>query len=124
MKQAITYLLLFTYSTIILKPIFPYTSDFIAHIFWYKDHMATVHSHNGKFHVHKEVIEASKKGNKEKESALLKKDLSTSDHLTIATIKISSFNISSQKFFRTKTSRLLDLFNKTNYPPPKSLLHS
>ena len=86
--------------------------------------MATVHSHNGKFHVHKQVVEAAKKDNTEKETTLLKKDVQVSDHLTTSSIKIVSSDILSQKFFRTKPSQLSDSFCKNNYPPPKQFLFS
>ena len=82
MKQAITYFLLFSYATIMFKPLLPYASDLIAHIFWYSDHMATVHSHNGKFHVHKEVMEAAKNNDSEKNSNILKKENVESDHIS------------------------------------------
>lgn len=120
MKTAITYLLLFAYSTIILKPILPYATDIIAHVFWYKDHMATVHSHNGKFHVHKEVMEADGHNNSEKNSNILKKDNSASDHIVSRQL-----NIISQKYFNKKnysllTSHLIFTYLSADFPPPKA----
>lgn len=119
MKLAITYLLLFAYSTIILKPILPYTSDIIAHVFWYKDHIATVHSHNGKFHVHKEVIEAEKNSNSEKDSTILKKDVSATDHIITKELTISKEEISIPKYFYSLSPALTHTFLSADYPPPK-----
>lgn len=72
MKKIITYLLLFTFSTMLLKPAMPYVTDVLAHSFWYANHMATVHFENGKYHVHKEVIDTEKESNQEKNTTLLK----------------------------------------------------
>lgn len=112
MKQAITYLLLFTYSTIILKPILPYTSDIIAHIFWYSDHVKTVHSHNGKLHVHKEVIAGAKSSNSEKESNIFKKDTSSNEYLTNKTWKPSRFSYLIKKYFWQTSSLLLNIISQ------------
>lgn len=61
MKRALLYLLIFSYTMIMFKLALPYLSDFISHTFWYAKHIATVHYENGKYHVHHEVIEDSKK---------------------------------------------------------------
>lgn len=119
MKLAITYLLLFTYSTIMLKPLLPYTSDIIAHVFWYSDHIATVHSHNGKFHVHKEIMEASKNNNPEKNSNILKKDASPNEHLANKNWKPSLKSHLIKKYFCQTSSLLLNISLKADYPPPK-----
>lgn len=119
MKLAITYLLLFAYSTIILKPILPYTSDTIAHIFWYKDHMASVHSHEGKLHVHKEVIEAAKSSSPEKDSTILKKGTSATDHIITKELNIvKEVAFMSRAFFSLSTT-LPHTFLSADYPPPK-----
>lgn len=119
MKLAITYLLLFAYSTIILKPILPYTSDTIAHIFWYKDHMATVHSHNGKMHVHTEVTEAAKSSNPEKDSTILKKGASANDHIITKKVDISKEEAFSPRYFYSFSPTLCHTFLTADYRPPK-----
>jgi hypothetical protein len=80
MKKAILYLLLFTYSTIMLKPAMPYVSDAVAHILWYNEHMATVHFEHGKYHAHKESIEASKKETPGSNEETGKKITTASEH--------------------------------------------
>jgi hypothetical protein len=85
MKKAILYLLLFTYSTIILKPVLPAVTDCVAHIFWYSEHVGTVHFENGKYHVHNEMIEASKKNLPEQNHPDQKREVSADEHLVITT---------------------------------------
>ncbi len=120
MKMAITYLLLFTYSTIILKPLLPYATDIIAHVFWYKDHMATVHSHNGKFHVHKEVMEAARHNDSEKNSNILKKDNSASDHIVSMELNIISQKYFNKKYYSLPASHLIFTYLSADFPPPKA----
>lgn len=119
MKLAITYLLLFTYATIMLKPLLPYCSDVIAHVFWYKDHMATVHSHNGKFHVHKEVMEASKNSSAEKDATILKRDGSANDHIITKEFNISATEILIPNYFASPSPTLTYTYLNSDYPPPK-----
>lgn len=119
MKLVTTYLLLFTYSTIILKPLLPYTSDILAHIFWYKDHIATVHSHHGKFHVHKEIIDAAKSTNSEKNSTTLKKDFSANDHIVSKELNISNRDNFDPRYFCSTFSLLIYTYLNSDYPPPK-----
>ncbi len=119
MKLVTTYLLLFTYSITMLKPYLPYVSDAIAHVFWYSDHIATIHSHDGKFHVHKEIIEAAKSTETEKNSKILKKDNNMGD-----CIITKEFNIISQKHFNKKyypplPSHFISTYLSSDFPPPK-----
>ncbi len=120
MKTAITYLLLFAYSTIILKPLLPYITDIIAHVFWYKDHMATAHSHNGKFHVHKEVMEAAKSNDFEKNSNILKKDNATGDHIVYMEPIITNKKYFNKKYYSLFTSHLIFTYLSADFPPPEA----
>ena len=81
--------------------------------------MATVHSHNGKFHVHKEMIEAAKSSSSEKNSTMLKKDVSANDHIITKELKISSGEILIPKYFCSLSPILSYTFLYTDYPPPK-----
>ena len=63
MKRPILYLLLITYTAGIFKPVSPFVTDVIAHTFFYYKHVCTVHSVNGKNHVHHEFIHEAKKDN-------------------------------------------------------------
>ena len=82
MKKAALYILLLSYTMVMLKPVTPYISDLVAHVFYYSKHMATVHYENGKLHVHKEIVDNAKKNEPGKESTSSKKDNSTNDHIS------------------------------------------
>ena len=82
MKQIALYIILFSYSMVMLKPVAPYIQDTVAHIFYYTQHMATVHYENGKMHVHKEVMDNVKKEASQKKIPASKKDNSTPDHIS------------------------------------------
>lgn len=49
------YLLLLYVSAALLRPVMPVLMDGVAHVLFYKQHMETVHTHNGKAHVHAEI---------------------------------------------------------------------
>lgn len=83
MKKGILYILLFTYSTMMFKPLLPYITDVVAHTLFYQSHMATVHFENGKFHVHKEIINETKKEQQAGNTQQLKKDNQPNDHINI-----------------------------------------
>ena len=54
------YLLIGIYSFVLLKPLIPFATDFIAHTFYALEHNTTVHFENGAYHVHKEVASETK----------------------------------------------------------------
>jgi hypothetical protein len=120
MKQIALYIILFSYSTLMLKPISPYISDTVEHIFNYTQHMASVHYENGKYHVHKELVIEAKKNNPAKEKNITKKENSANDHIvmlnkcSLQTLPVSiSFQI-------TRTSNLLNKYMAADYPPPRA----
>jgi hypothetical protein len=119
MKNGILYLLLFTYSISIIKPVLPYSSDFIAHLFWYSEHIATVHCVNGKYHVHYEVMEATKKSSSEKGN--LSKNVSADDHLLAKVPGNFSTNPVANNDFITYSAALLSSHHQSVYPPPKQV---
>jgi hypothetical protein len=121
MKNAILYLLLFSYATIILKPMLPSFADVVAHIFWYSEHMATVHYENGKYHVHDEYADAAKKDNASKDNKGVKLEDSSKEHLIIN----KNYPISNPlKFMKNNfaifSSRLSGSALKNDYPPPRA----
>ena len=59
LQKGIVYLVFFTYSISLLKPVAPLFSDVLAHIFWYSQHIATVHAEKGKYHMHIALMKAS-----------------------------------------------------------------
>jgi mannose-6-phosphate isomerase class I len=60
MKKQLAIILLFCYASVLLRPLVPVVSDFLAHTFWSSDHIATVHYENGHYHLHYELKEIHK----------------------------------------------------------------
>ncbi len=121
MKRIPLYILLLSYSALMLKPVSPYISDTIAHIFYFAQHMATVHYENGKFHVHKEVIAAAKEEAAPKDQTSSKKDNSISDHL--ATTNSHALPYTQAVLFQsTLTSHLPDPLPQAAEPPPDRVI--
>jgi hypothetical protein len=120
MKKALLYLLLFSYSIIVLKPVFPTIADTIAHICWYSEHMATVHYEHGQYHVHMEYTEAAKKGYPEKNNSV-KENEPVNIHLS--TIPAYHFTTYTQpKPACILSSSMLPVsYGKCHYPPPKTV---
>lgn len=69
----------------------PTVTDIFAHVLNYKEHMATVHKHNGKFHVHYDYIEAAKKNSHEDNPYhnTNKKTGSSDDHTIFVTLPVA-----------------------------------
>lgn len=102
-----------------LKPLSPYIADATAHIFYYTQHMATVHYQNGKFHVHREVTDNVKKTEQDKQSQAPQKQNSVTDHINVK--QLSLFNpakISSEKNI-LPPSGLYHTCIAGDYPPPR-----
>ena len=43
MKKGLLHPLLFSYSALLLKPMLPFFTNSVAHIFWYSRHTGTIH---------------------------------------------------------------------------------
>jgi len=96
----------------------PYLTDQVAHLLFFKDHMATVHAHHGKFHVHAAIAEGAKNDQSEKSSNNLKKDNVVTDH-----INIEFYRVPVQPFSKNYFD-LLSIATSTgdtrhDYPPPR-----
>ncbi len=119
MKKALLYLLLFSYSAIVLKPVFPTIADTVAHIFWYSEHMATVHYEHGKYHVHYEYEQAAKNSQPDKDAALLKSAFA-SEHLILPDIQQPlPFTSVVKNAFSLFDSSIASVHLYGDYPPPK-----
>ena len=81
MKRIISYLVLFSYTIIILKPVIPVVSDSVAHIFWKLEHISTVHSHGGDDHVHQEIMKTEAQDQKDKTTVPFRYEVSVNSHL-------------------------------------------
>ncbi len=120
MKKLLLHIILFSYAIVMFKPAFPYVEDFISHVLFYKQHMATIHFENGKYHVHTEVAKIAKEENSNKSVPSSKKDNSTSDHIVYrnnAVMCVSAIN--SLKYKLPATVVLPDGNLSDNYPPPR-----
>ena len=87
MKKILLYFFLFTYALVVFKPYAPYFTDAVAHVLFFKDHMETVHAHNGKIHVHTEVNQLVKSEQSEKNSHNIKKLSVENDHIFLQTFQ-------------------------------------
>ncbi len=120
MKKAALYFLLFSYAMVILKPVTPYVSDAVAHIFYYSQHMATVHYENGKMHVHKEIVNNSKEDQPAKETPASKKDNSTTDHISLQQKQSIHALTVIKSYLFPLDAKLLNNFLTAAYPPPQA----
>ena len=80
-KTFVLYILLFTYATNLVKPVLPYVSDAVAHVFWYTDHLSKVHYENGRYHVHLEALREAKKTDNPKAAIPGKDQQVVSEHM-------------------------------------------
>ncbi|MEP6616106.1 MAG: hypothetical protein ABJA57_05980 [Ginsengibacter sp.] len=89
----------------------------MAHLFWYSEHIATVHCVNGKYHVHYEVMDAARKTSSEKSN--LPKMKSANEHLAaIADDPLFASYLISQ-FYNSYSSPPVTSYTKSDFPPPR-----
>ena len=120
MKKLLPHLLIALYATIMLKPVMPYIADGVAHILNYKGHMATVHAHNGKYHVHTEVAENTKNENSEKNTNGLKKEASENDHIVTHKAIVPNLHCKLLKYFNSLNVSVASIFVNNDFPPPRA----
>lgn len=120
MKKAALYFLLFSYAMLILKPVAPYVSDAVAHIFYYSQHMATIHYENGKMHVHKEIVNNAKEEQPVKEIPASKKENSSTDHISFQQKPSVQVLPVTRSFQIPIPASLLNNYLAAEYPPPRA----
>ena len=122
MKKLLLYIVFVSYAIVMVKPALPYVSDFIGHILFYKQHMATVHFENGKYHVHKEVVRDAKEENSNKNSLPEKKKSNTTFEFIATASKVfvqpSSVDGNAYSLFIDQNNS--SPFTAYNYPPPRA----
>jgi hypothetical protein len=118
MRRVLLYLLLFSYTTIVFKPLYPSLADTIAHIFWYSHHVATVHYEHGRYHVHVENREASKKDGQATETNLPKSATDT-EHLIVTDGFEFSNQLIERPSFSIMSSQLPLAKSASDFRPPK-----
>ncbi len=121
MKKLLLSILLMCYAVVMLKPVPPFISDFIGHVFFYTQHMATVHYENGGYHVHYETAKDVKEEKSDKLPASpSKKDTTATDHIsTVSKQNVFFIAYSNTKYTNAGTPSLLSGIFKNNYPPPR-----
>lgn len=97
----------------------PYITDAVAHILNFKGHMATVHAHNGKYHVHMEVAEAAKNDNGEKSTNTLKKYGSENEHIGIDKDCVRHSQYEARKYFTALPMTAISIYLNNDFPPPR-----
>lgn len=120
MKRIALYIILLSYIAVIVKPVTPYITDAVAHIFYYSQHMASVHYEDGKFHVHKEVVDNAKKTESQKELPASKKDNSATDHIGVQQKTANTILPITKSYSIALTATLLCNYLAGEYPPPRA----
>ncbi len=121
MKKALSYILLFAYSTIMLMPVLPYVSDTVAHTFWLYEHISTVHYEHGQYHTHYQAVEIAKKTGTEKGTTTSKYSGASDEHLLTGISYNHSLPpvITKQSFVNYQTD-ILQAYLLSDFPPPKA----
>lgn len=120
MQRIALYIILFSYSMVMLKPVSPYISDAVSHVFYYTQHMATVHYENGKYHVHKEIVDNEKKNSPAKETSASKKQNSANDHITLLQKQTAQVLPVNTAYQIRLASVLPHNYLAGDYPPPRA----
>ena len=121
MKKIVLYIVLLSYTVVLLKPAIPHVSDLVSHVFFYAKHMATVHKENGKYHVHFETAKNADKETSEKTPApTSKKETSSNEHI-ITTVKPQVIFIANvvTKYPPVAPAAAKNGAAKKSYPPPR-----
>ena len=119
MKKALIYIILFSYTLILVRPTVPFIADVIAHTFWYSQHIATVHFENGKYHVHSQSINEAQKSFPGKNTQNSKTETFISDHLVKSQKFNFTFFVINKKYFKDLSFSIPEVNPSQNYPPPK-----
>ncbi|MBC7867584.1 MAG: hypothetical protein H7X88_08615 [Gloeobacteraceae cyanobacterium ES-bin-316] len=121
MKNFWVSILLFSYSLVLFKPVFPYVSDFISHLVLYKTHITSVHHEQGKSHVHKELVKIAIDFEDQKIPLSPKEDNKGNEHITYvceSPVLIQVFYLSRYRMIGNPS--LLLGTHKPTFQPPRS----
>ena len=123
MKKILSYLVLCVYASIMIKPVMPTITDVFAHVLNYKEHIATVHQHNGKFHVHNDYIEAAKRDSKQDSPCnnTLKKTGGSDEHTLFPIMPVFSLPLLTQQYQYHLSQYLPRISLQENLRPPISV---
>jgi hypothetical protein len=119
LRKILLYLLLFSYATVVVKPVLPLVGDAIAHTFWKLNHISTTHTENGKDHVHFELLETSKKTDDAKNNC--KVEVFKTPHIVT---QLTSYNFlllsNATPDYQGYLMHLPVAFLQSNFLPPKA----
>jgi hypothetical protein len=102
-----------------LKPVLPFVTDAIAHTFFYYKHVSTVHSVNGKNHVHNEFVHESKKENAPAKTDANKKIDNSDDLFFLPFNSNLTHCVFSKKQLSFLNIAICKKHAECNFPPPK-----
>ena len=119
MRKISLYLFLFTYTTVMFKPVIPFVTDCIAHLLFYKDHILTVHAHYGKFHVHAAIAEEAKNDQSEKNTNNLKKENQINEHIIYEACRVPALKVP-LKYYNFQSVHSMNMSIVHDYPPPRA----
>ena len=101
------------------KPAMPFVTDAVAHLLFFKDHMDTVHAHNGKYHVHTEISEGAKNDQEEKSTNNFKKETSNEHIIVEATLR-PSILLTPINCFSLLSMSAVNTYINHDFPPPRA----
>jgi hypothetical protein len=102
-----------------LKPVLPIIKDGISHLLYEQKHIATVHYEKGKYHLHVELVNATKdKSSKQTTTSVFFEAIQ--HHISEETNRPNLFpNVQYHLFNYSDQFSLFD-FSKIQTPPPKA----
>jgi hypothetical protein len=117
LTRDVSVLVLSCYTLLIFGSLAPVFADVLAHTFWEKEHLMTVHKSQGKYHVHFQMVNAEKQSAKDKSSGNGNSESVT--HLIYSV----NYNFSNSYFTLYKySSHIFSCpmsYPEVNYQPPR-----
>jgi hypothetical protein len=119
LTRDVSVLVLSCYTLLIFGNLAPVFADVLAHTFWEKEHLMTVHQSQGMYHVHFQMVNAEKQSAKDKPSGTSRSNADSVTHLIYST----NYNFSNKYFTIYKYSSAVFScpvsFGEVNYQPPR-----
>lgn len=119
MKITTAYYLLLLYTVAFLKPALPVIKDFLAHSFTLNNHIETIHYQNGKYHVHKEIVENIANDKQDRNTADSKYSEPVSIHIISDVIQHFRFQLITKHNYNYSIQTLPYPLKYIITPPPK-----
>jgi hypothetical protein len=106
---------------VMLKPLLPYATDFIGHVLFKAQHMATVHYENGQYHVHKEIAKNTKEETNDKNTNNNKNNNKPNEHIVFFSLSDFCYTSINERLYKPMSTPIVLTGNhQCNYPPPRS----